>query len=229
MSNLKMLGVFTVGITVGVIWSEWTSKKKNDKYIQNEIDSFVKDYHNYKEKQSSPVKWEKPSDDGTVPSNILARLKYQPSDGFRSTDGLNLAVNEPAEKPFERIEGYEDKDYLAELASSFDFRSASEKANTAFPIQQEEYESDDEPSYEKSGLILYRHDGVLLDESEEPVPVPTEIIGAEVYDYLVSDEAKCEDGTVYIRNPNLEMDFELVVIDNSFRNHILGIEKDGDA
>ena len=89
-------------------------------------------------------------------------------------------------------------------------------------ITEEEFsdESDNE-DYERIALTYYNTDGVLVDERDEPIPSPENILGQEA---LASFGKNSKDpDVVYVRNDLTSTLFEVARVYQSFAEVVLGI------
>lgn len=72
---------------------------------------------------------------------------------------------------------------------------------------------------EKITMSYYDHDDILADENDEAIPNPISVVG----DALVRfGEESGDKNIVYVRNPELEIDYEVVRMNDSFQERILG-------
>lgn len=69
----------------------------------------------------------------------------------------------------------------------------------------------DNPDYSKFTLKYYK-DGVLIDDQNNPLDNPEEVIGADFMDHF----GEYEEDVAYIRNDRLKSDFEILFIDYDF-------------
>lgn len=83
-----------------------------------------------------------------------------------------------------------------------------DKKNRPFKITQQEYVEDEK--YFKM-TVMYYTDGVLADSFDNPMLLDG-TIGSEALNYF-DEEA---DDTVYVRNPELEIDYEVIKEDRTF-------------
>ena len=89
-------------------------------------------------------------------------------------------------------------------------------------ITEEEFSDESEnEDYERIALTYYNTDGVLVDERDEPVPSPENILGQEA---LASFGKNSKDpDVVYVRNDLTSTLFEVARVYQSFAEVVLGI------
>ena len=75
--------------------------------------------------------------------------------------------------------------------------------------------------YEKSSLTYYDVDDTLVDENEEPITDPDYVVGLDALTRF--GDGSDDDDIVYIRNEKLAVDYEIVRVDKSYQETILGI------
>lgn len=85
--------------------------------------------------------------------------------------------------------------------------------------------SDEKPLYDKITLHYYDIDDVLADEDDEAVPSPDQIIGMDAISNFGETELSDDPDIVYVRNPRLSSDFEVIRLHKNFHKVILGVEE----
>ena len=74
--------------------------------------------------------------------------------------------------------------------------------------------------FEQITITYYQQDGVYADLGEEAVDVPNELFGTNIHLHF---GAESEDpDIVYVRNPELQTDFEIIRLDESYAVQVLG-------
>lgn len=79
-----------------------------------------------------------------------------------------------------------------------------------------------EPEYNQVTLTYYEGDDTLVDEKDDPIPIPDDIVGEESLQRFGygSDSSR----SVYVRNDRLALDFEVVKSDGKFAHEVLGLQ-----
>lgn len=86
-------------------------------------------------------------------------------------------------------------------------------------LSQDEY-MDGDYEYDQNTLTFYEVDGVLTDSREQPLNDINSVIGTE---NLQFGKASGDMSIVYIRNENLQVDFEVIRHHGSFAEEVLGV------
>lgn len=89
-------------------------------------------------------------------------------------------------------------------------------------VTQEEFMQNDS-GYEQSTLTFYRGDHVLTDERENVIEDLNEVVGAENMTKFGSNSS--DPSVLHIRNGRLQMEFEVCLSENSYRQEVLGIDE----
>lgn len=106
-------------------------------------------------------------------------------------------------------------DYAAEL------KIREEHPERPYIISEEEYDQG-EPGYETSSMTWYDGDDTLADDQDMTVPDPDSVVGS---DNLTRFGYGSNDSKVlYVRNDNLELDFEITLDNRKFQVVVLGFE-----
>lgn len=85
-------------------------------------------------------------------------------------------------------------------------------------ISNDEF-ADEEPMYQKLTLTWYAGDSTLVDDQETPIPNPGYVLGDVGYKSFggISED----DHIMFVRNPRLETDFEVLLHDGGFGEIVL--------
>lgn len=90
-------------------------------------------------------------------------------------------------------------------------------------ISQDEF-SENETNYTQSTLTWYEKDGVLCDERDEVVEEVDDAVGRENLRHFGQDSS--DPNILHIRSLRLQMEFEVVKHESSYRQVVLGIDED---
>lgn len=127
----------------------------------------------------------------------------------------------------------ENDEYWAEMrnATTRSYNNSKKRRNKPYLITIDEYYDDDEEeTFEKVNLSWYEGDGVLAEISDAIIE-STEYemsIGKDpkIYFEMLAngeyDNNDCTNHIVYVRNPRLETDYEIVKEEGTYRNVVLG-------
>ena len=89
----------------------------------------------------------------------------------------------------------------------------AERSNAPYAIQPDEF--GELKGYSKFTLKYFK-DGFLVDDKNEPLDYPEDIVGKD----FMSHFGEYEDDTAYIRNDKIEADFEILFVDEEFINYL---------
>jgi hypothetical protein len=90
-------------------------------------------------------------------------------------------------------------------------------------ITQEEFMQNDS-EYIQSTLTFYKIDNVLTDERENVIEELNETVGAK--NMVKFGNNSSDPNVVHIRNGRLQMEFEVCLSDNSYRQAVMGMEEE---
>lgn len=117
-------------------------------------------------------------------------------------------------------------DIVAKAAASYDgdtvvnstFKT-EEDSNNPYVISDEEF-ADEMPHFDKVTLYYYMTDDILTDDNEEPIVDIDDVIG---YDALVTLGNE-QSNTIWVRNNRISTDYEVVRLNQSYQESVLGIK-----
>lgn len=93
-------------------------------------------------------------------------------------------------------------------------------------ISQEEFMAN-ESNYIQGQLSYYKVDKVLTDEREDVIEDQDATIGASNLEMFGNpNNGSSDPNVIHVRNPRLQMEFEVCLSENSYRREVLGIEED---
>lgn len=98
--------------------------------------------------------------------------------------------------------------YTASKSSKQSISKERQKKLEPYVISPDEYMSSE---YEAKSLIYYS-DGVLADEDDNVIPTPATLIGKNA----LTSFGQYEDDSVYVRDDNLKIDYEIMLSQKSF-------------
>lgn len=231
-NKLIGLGLFVGGALIGSLITYLLIKDKYEKIAQQEIDEMGAIY--YRKKREDVAK--KYADlagryKADADSYQTKRPKGPDKRDYQDTD-FHTCEEDDAEVEAEEILSHI---YPGELAGeenmdndphAFENEQASkvyqqrDKGRAPYMIEESSF-SEDNTCYDKLTVFYYRKDTTLADEGEEMFDDVRGTIGDEAMD-VFEDEHCADVETVYVRNEKLGIDYEVIVLDKSYSEDILG-------
>lgn len=189
---------FVFGGAVGAVATWIFTKKYYEKIATEEIES-VKEYYKEKKEKTEEEKVDKVSED--------AVLAYDP----KEEDSVGIPERPSVEtmRRYESLaETYKSRIPEEEQKSNFDKKEAI-AVSKPYVIMPEEVGDLDH----MTSTLYYFQDGVLTDDEMNPLEDPEDLIG----DIKVEDHfGEFEDDVVYVRNEDMETDFEICADERKF-------------
>lgn len=189
---------FVFGGAVGAVATWIFTKKYYEKIATEEIES-VKEYYKEKKEKTEEEKVDKVSED--------AVLAYDP----KEEDSVSIPERPSVEtmRRYESLaETYKSRIPEEEQKSNFDKKEAI-AVSKPYVIMPEEVGDLDH----MTSTLYYFQDGVLTDDEMNPLEDPEDLIG----DIKVEDHfGEFEDDVVYVRNEDMETDFEICADERKF-------------
>lgn len=233
----RAVGFFFVGVGVGFALGFWYgyrySKEKLRSELLAESEETIAEIRNY---YQSKIIAQANTDKPAVEKIIAERGYYVPMEMSNSGENpigpfhpdpqiederpLKAPVPvAPARKMFRTAESEKDK------FSGWNFPSEMAKRSPDHPyiIHQDEY-SENESEYSQQSLTYYHGDDMLVDEHNMVVPNRDQLIG-------LSSITRFGHGTddwnlLYVRNDELEIEFELIRVPFSYEESVQGLNDD---
>ena len=181
----------------------------NGNYVSDEDNSIVID----SDMAKSPVRdASKEISNKHVPVDYTAFVEDQAAEGQLSVsiqDDGSFVFKEHRKEDAEVIDIYDEEVENPKI----------EGKNGIVVIHDEEmYGDDDYAYYEKITLMYYEEDHTLTDESDMPIRHMFKLVGDSLDLFEYQD-------VIYVRNHDLETDFEIVRVENSYSKLVLGIDE----
>lgn len=198
--NLAFLGAtaatsFVAGGIAGYIYAKKKLKAYYDALVENELADALKFYKKRRAKEEKKAKKEKAEQ---------ALEDYNPGlEEFTEDDG----------NPYNLEWDPEDLDYEEEMKHRSD--------EAPYVISKNEF-AHDKPQYAKVDLEYYREDEVLIDGGLDPFTDIGDLVGADNLKRF--GHGSGDRRMVYIRNEELETDFEIHMMMGSYAIDILGLD-----
>ena len=189
---------FVFGGAVGAVATWIFTKKYYEKIATEEIES-VKEYYKEKKEKTEEEKVDKVSED--------AVLAYDPKE--EDSVGIPKRPSVETMRRYESLaETYKSRIPEEEQKSNFDKKEAI-AVSKPYVIMPEEVGDLDH----MTSTLYYFQDGVLTDDEMNPLEDPEDLIG----DIKVEDHfGEFEDDVVYVRNEDMETDFEICADERKF-------------
>lgn len=230
-SRGKMVIVGVLAFAVGAAVSYFFAKKRFEGIAKQEI-AEAKEYYGRLSKPGTPTelaealveKRERDIVKGLIEPYVSDEVEQSRS-RLEEVTGRNVEVQVPgATVTADTVNIFTSNepewnnfDYEEELANRSDERP--------YVITYDEF-TDGEREYEQISLSYYEDDDTLTDDQDQPVPDPDAIVGNE--NLLRFGHASKDNNIVYVRNEELETDFEIVRNNHSYAQHILGFIEHSD-
>jgi hypothetical protein len=103
-------------------------------------------------------------------------------------------------------------------SDDYDLDRSNRSSEQPYILSQDEY-MDAEPQYSQNSLTFYEKDGVLADNRDQPITDINMVVGLE---NLQFGKASGDMNIVYVRNDNLEVDFEILRSVGSYAEEVFG-------
>lgn len=194
MNYLKTIIMFGLGGTLGFIGGWYYSKEKYSKIADEEIDS-VKHYYLKKHLEEQAKNEE-------ISKKIDEKI-------LETEDKYKEEKKDKEKVKYNKI-GVDEK-VMAEQESP-----EEDEPTKPYLITEEEF-LNGKNDYEKISLTYYTYDDTLADGYDEMVDVE-ETISTDIY-----NQVEDADSDLYVRNPALQTDFEIMKVEASFRERYGGI------
>lgn len=186
MDILKGIVLLAAGAGLGFIGGKLYYEKKYEKISDNEIKE-VKEY--YKKKTDKIIG--KSEEINAKLENVISQVEKTNYNKVITSD--HYPINE-------------EEEVKAELESP-----EEEKPDKPYVITEEEF-LEGNCDYDKISLTYFELDDTLADDSEEVVDIE-ETISTDIYNELSDDD---EDKDWYVRNDELQTDFEIMKVEGSY-------------
>lgn len=182
MKGLKGLLIFAAGAVVGAVAGAYAVKDKAMKDAEEEI-AEVREYYKRKEE----------------PARSEAKAESKPENSpEEKIEKTNQEAEEKEYKEIVKNNGYTNYSNYAD-------DTVIEKIDTPDPYVIEPEEFGEEVGYDTITLTYFM-DGVLIDDVDEVIDNPDEVVGHE--NLLIFDEFDAR--TVYLRDDILKIDYEII-------------------
>ena len=213
MNTCKNLLIFLAGAALGTIVTGRVLKTKYEQIAEEEIAS-VKEVYAKKMK-----KLEESTEGDTEPEPTKEEVNQyrEMASGYTNYSKMKK-LEEPTEGDTEPELTKEEVNQYREMAfSHIDYLKMQKEVEkevvevyTPQVISPDEFDTND---FKTQTLTLYA-DGVLADEYDNVITNVDEIVGEESLDHF----GEYEEDTVYVRNEELETDFEILKDDSNYRD-----------
>ena len=176
-----------------------------DYYVQRDAES-VKRKAGYSEKLAKVTEQELKNPHGVITRSSLQNNPYEQAK--RNYTSMHVSHNEEPEGEPDEEEDDELRDPSGMTEQDhMDLRKVDR--TQPYVINDVEY-SEEFDHHDKVSLYFYRLDGSLMEENEELIPNPAEIIGEEALELLQTTQ------NVWVRNEPLGIDYEIIGLNTSY-------------
>jgi hypothetical protein len=222
-------GAVVGGVVVAAVLDRQLRLKYN-KIADEEIESVKKHYReaemNLLEAQKRLAEQPKPDLDEIVKElGYKVETKYSPAEVKAISDAVDdEEMAERAEELQEREEAEEEeRNAFADLPGwNYDQQVASRIADKPFIMHMEEFQQS-ECSHQVT-ITYFEGDDVLVDESDEVISKKDEVVGMEHLSKFGFGSG--DPNVVYVRNPKLDIEYEILRHRGHYASEILGIEEE---
>lgn len=242
-TNTKLMMTFLMGAAAGGLLSYVLYKERIEQAAEEEIESMKEYYQNLIEEIDEDHDRELDKlirvldEEEQISSDFVDYTeKYSSDEGEeyvrveKENNDMPGYTPQKIIKPVEEMEEYREmyNDILEgedELEDGFeeDPHNLDFEEDEPYIISVEDFEYSMN-HLDKITLFYYDYDDILTDEMDEVIPDPTVVVGM---DALTSFGDRSGDkNIVYIRNPHTKTDYEVVKMQDSFQERILGIRGD---
>lgn len=190
---------FILGAAVGACASWQLLKNKYESIAQEEIDSMKKVY-TYK-KTSAPEE--------AQATATMAREKPNIADYASILKGQKYVDYSARVEPEAEEQPEEEEEKLVA-------HDISEQPSSPYVISPEAYDDEQYEDYDKISLSYYA-DGVLADENDNEI----EDIEDSVGEKALTSFGEYEDDAVYVRNPRLRCDYEILIDQRNYSDVVI--------
>lgn len=216
MNNLvKNVIIFSVGVGVGALAGMQLTKNKYMSMAEQEIEA-MREYNRKKKKPTEDKNEEqkaKPVKNDHEKAELTDKGNYKKITRLYSDAEEEAAVTKIEEKEIENEKNeYDEYEKISTDANRTDFPAPYIIDITQF--------SEEMAHFDKINLYYYAGDDTLADVDEDAFDDPRYYVGDEALNNF--DECN----TVYVRNERLAMDYEIIRVEGSYRELVIGSMED---
>lgn len=217
------IAIFAAGGAAGVFATKRYFEEKANMRADEEIEEMKEFYRKNLGKEALVGEINNIINEGEKEKDEMAPIKiaYEKIAGnYNRNEELKANMDISALKYKDPEEDEEDEDQGTEFPDEYSPVRTRYPGNQEEPkvISIEEYQ-DGNPHFDKCTLVYYELDNTLADEAEDIIPDVNSVIG----DGLLSFGELSEDAdTVYIRNEALGIDYEVLRMEKSYLESVLG-------
>lgn len=214
-----------VGVALGYKIAEQKLAQHYDERLRDEIAASTE----YFEHTSRHAKrYSTPEEAAAVlikPGTILKEEAHSPLPAEESPERIAYHKIAGAYVGTEEEEGPDDRDVLPIMFPEAANPTSEQNIHTSVPylIDQETFLRND-GEWQQSTLTWYVVDGVLADDRDKMIEDVDETVGKT--NLLLFGQGSSDSNIVHIRNPRLNLEFEVLRDEGSYREKVLGIEEE---
>lgn len=214
--TLTRVGLTLGGFIAGAAVAGFAVKRKYENILQEEIDSVKKAFSDAKkvDETEKPVGVETQTDifePEPDKSTLVVGLQYNRDNEEDRTDYAAVA------------EKYvEEETSIPEIILTRVDYDEDDHDQGPYVISSEQFYQE-HPEYEKNTISYFVEDDTLLDDQEVIIPDPEFVVGSRAFEYF--GHRSGDKNIVYIRNPEISSDFEVLRDLRSVASAIYGLEE----
>lgn len=206
--ELWMVGLAgaALGGGVGYFIGVKRMKMKFEELVTEEVES-VKQYYADKDKfvgEAAPKPYSSPAEAVSV---LIPDEEY-------------VELTEAYAPPEKMVEIMHNDD-APDIEFDFDAEVANRESGNPYVITRDEFYNA-ESGFDQSTLTFYSGDSILSDDDDEHIPMIDELLGED--NIVQFGYGSGDPDTVFIRNPKLEMEFEVLLNQGKYAHIVLGLE-----
>ena len=219
--SLSLIGA-GIALASGTAGWQWAKKRLEPKYADLAEKEIAEARHAYARLHKNG--------DFATPEAAAAQIRPEI---LEAADALQSYQGGPDEEPDEPVVevNVEVKNVFTENQAQEDVwdqseEEASREIGKPYIISYDEF-TNSEDDYQQDTLTYYSGDQVLVDATDDPIPLPDNIIGKDTVSRFGHGSKDAR--TVYVRNDRLRIDFEIVKSEGTYSHEVLGLEHSADS
>lgn len=234
--NVRLLCVASASFGLGAAGAHTLTKRKYETLIETEAEELRQMY--FEKEQNLLSEMAKEHREGDILTSVpekppLTELikDYKSDNDERPTNysemstatdqELEQLVEEELKIEVKRTEVNIFAGDLEEFNQELEEAWREENPDSPFIISKEEFLEND-PEYNQVTITYYEDDDVLADEQDRPVDNQVQLVGNDALEKFGYGSG--DNNIVYVRNPNLDIDLEVLRSTNSYAATVLGFK-----
>lgn len=227
-----LAGALIMGVSLGAFVGYKFAQKRLERQYEERLVEEIAAAKEFHQRMAKRGEYESPESavEALIPEEVVEAVQsYQgrgkpvPYDKIGPSEESKVAAVEVKETTIkanvfaDRAPDPRDWDYDREIALR------AEKPDEPYVISFEEF-NENEPQHEQVTITYFALDDTLADERQQPI---------DNTDYTVGDDnltrfghGSADKNVVYVRNEKIDMDFEIIRSEGSYKKDVLGFDED---